>query len=760
MSVQTPTNNEDFFILPSMREKMKKLQRLDISRVLSANLYCPRDVARVGINPEEYLDTLYEKVRVVVNDTGFTPHLFRELLQESNSTKPAKAVSPSANDLGYVANQPYEQEPSKSYSLTCHINEWGILVYYTNFKSKEQKISVDFATDFPNEYKRTIRGQKGTGALEWTDKALHDKYAHIVNSKDPKAFDLYLQEQQLIEQEQWKKKEEIDSYIVQLNEEVELLRDRNKTLSRAIVEFEWNELKKTGIKSLYESDYIRKKHKQGIEPYLPYYSQVAVVNQGFIPTNIDSQKIMHNLRSQGKLESTEGLKYYSKEYHTRDKGNKKKAEMSRTLKLVQILHAYDPNHPLLKDSHPINQNIKQRLGAGSLESYLKSPSFEPLTNRSGLADANAPKDGKRLIVPAFRLHVEDRRARISFFGAQDFNIDLTNGADKINRKDAGINGGFYLAHAPQDMLDGESVDLDSIDEIILCEGVATVATTAALEDIENAPQKIKDSTLILGGFSVHNVSHLALELRELCPNAKILVVHDNDFKPLVQRVQDNYNNTQFLFVHNSDGSIAKSENVANAGLKGLETIQQNCLQNIEEKGRDLALQYLSSNNPTSNKAMLWQLAEQANKCTIGSVITPIEFYDSNWQFKQDETGSFYAKGDSDINDMAEISSNKYGHNLEFMRNEYKHKVKTPLLEDYQKRKLANEENIREIFTQAYHNLVNEKNIAKPVVEINKFKHYFPDNEKKSQQKDLEIINNNSSVLESKVASRHNALRPK
>lgn len=122
------------------------------------------------------------------------------------------------------------------------------------------------------------------------------------------------------------------------------------------------------------------------------YRFIAQPNQSYIPIDISDATIKNSLLAQGRLITDQAIL-----------GEKLK-------KLVQRLHALDPENTLLKDTHPLNLELfrlQNRLRTantpkkGSISTYLQSAEFKPLPSTDFMASPNEVKDLKRLMVPSF-----------------------------------------------------------------------------------------------------------------------------------------------------------------------------------------------------------------------------------------------------------------------------------------------------------------------------------------------------------------------
>lgn len=151
-----------------------------------------------------------------------------------------------------------------------------------------------------------------------------------------------------------------------------------------------------------------------------YYRYIAQPNESYSPIDISDNAIKSDLLKQGKPIT-----------ETTIIGEKLK-------KLVQRLHALDPENSLLKDNHPLNLELFRLQNGfrptdmpkkGAISKYLKSAQFISLPNINSMASANETKDLKRLMVPSFDftdMHSKtdddvENLVRLNFCGAKTMN---------------------------------------------------------------------------------------------------------------------------------------------------------------------------------------------------------------------------------------------------------------------------------------------------------------------------------------------------
>ena len=233
--------------------------------------------------------------------------------------------------------------------------------------------------------------------------------------------------------------------------------------------------------------YINRKHPDSTEEYLPYAKGVVAVPIGYrAPKLPDYDEVYDGNISD--LTRLEAIQLDTEQQNI------------NTYTLAQRLHAYNPNHPMVK-------------------SFIESINgeFEPLQSRKGLANVTQEVDNNYLLVPAYKL---DENNNAVFQALQDFH-DSPDFKGKFNRKGSSIDEAFLPVHRGKNF---------PPKKIFVIEGVATAISVATLNNIKNLPDA--EDCWVVSAFTATNIKKVAKDLSYRMPNTEILLYGDNDEKIL------------------------------------------------------------------------------------------------------------------------------------------------------------------------------------------------------------------------------------
>lgn len=713
-----PTSDYSF---PRLTEKDKEALRLlrdteyqerklkfetDYEYATYNDLGIPDVLARINIEPKDYLEALHKTLcsppadgkstSPIIDDSLFHENIdiMLDMFKQSvgSTKKDAQGVMRPGFGNPKKLGKNSAGESNSNYGLAFYVNRDGILVVSNDFKGNIRRVTVDLKEHFYEQYSKTWRAYKESqgaqgGSLDFTDVAMY--YAnmdHLKLIQDPnfKAnYDAHMAE---LAVKQQTKLAQARVYVDR-TEFVSLLSARNEALSREILKVEYNQLLSTN--QIEKSNYIRGKHPENeLHEYLPYYKGVAIASAGYSPVLISDNSIEASIQhavepiQEGMEESQRKLATFN---------NAKRFESEKLKRLVQRLHAIDPDNPLLKNDHPLNMEVSRvnqamnpSAKSSSVEEYINSPSFVPLQDRSVLPNSSPEKNPQRLIVPAFHFVdtydpvLRDDVKKMVFWGGQDFNKDNAGSnsefSDKMSRKDAGSDGGFFPAVIPDNIAKGESFHADQINRIYILEGISTTVTCATMMDALNLSEEKKNGLMVLGCFSVNNATNRALDLSKQFPDAEIYVIHDDDFKP------------QMLphgkgFKLDAKGNMMPSEEVDNAGLRSLLNIVKDTEERSKRIGVGLAASYALNAEDINQLDTRNRLKQEISKGLITSIITPIPRSENQWEFKTrgSSTSVGYGKGKySDVNDFVNIAHFKYNMTVAQIRESFERMILQPL----------------------------------------------------------------------------------
>lgn len=714
----TPAPNYSF---PRLTEKDKEALRLlrdteyqerklkfetDYEYATYNDLGIPDVLARIDIDPKEYFEALHQTLcsppadgsstSPIVDDSLFHENIdiMLDMFKQSigSTKKDAQGVMRPGFGNPKKLGKNSAGETNSNYGLAFYVNRDGILVVSNDFKGNIRRVTVDIKEHFYEQYSKTWRAYKESqgaqgGTLDFTDVAMY--YAnmdHLKLIQDPnfKAnYDAHMAE---LAVKQQTKLAQARVYVDR-TEFISLLNTRNEALSREILKVEYNQLLSTN--EIEKSSYIRGKHPENeLREYLPYYKDVAIASAGYLPVSISDNSIEASI--QHAIEHIEdGMDESQRKLITFN--NAKRFESEKLKRLVQRLHAIDPDNALLKNDHPlnlevarVNQAMNPSAKSSSVEEYINSPSFVPLQDRSVLPNASPEKNPQRLIVPAFHFVdtydpvLRDDVKRMVFWGGQDFNKDNAGSnsefSDKMSRKDAGSDGGFFPAVVPDNIAKGEAFNADQITHVYILEGISTTVTHATMMNALNLDEEKRNGLLVLGCFSVNNATNRALDLSKQFPNAEIYVIHDDDFKP------------QMLphgkgFKLDAQGNMIASEEVENAGLRSFLNIMKDTEERSKRIGVGLAASYALNTKDNHHLDTHNRLKQEISKGLITSIITPIPRTENQWEFKTrgSSTSVGYGKGKySDVNDFVNIAHFKYSMTVEQIRESFDRMILQPL----------------------------------------------------------------------------------
>lgn len=263
-------------------------------------------------------------------------------------------------------------------------------------------------------------------------------------------------------------------------------------------------------------NYINRKHPDSTEEYLPYAKGVVAVPKGYRAPKLPDYDETYK-GDMTKLSRLEAIKLDTEQQY------------ANTYTLAQRLHAYDPNHPMVKSF------IESRNG-----------DFKPLESRQGLANVTKEVDNSYLLVPAYKL---DDNNRAVFQALQDFH-DSPDFKGKFNRKGSSINEAFLPVHRGNNF---------PPKKIFVVEGVSTAISAATLNNIKNLPDA--DDYWVVSAFTADNIKKVAKDFSYRMPNSEILIYGDND-----EKILRNEDETAIL---NEQGQPIPDPTIANAGREAL-----------------------------------------------------------------------------------------------------------------------------------------------------------------------------------------------
>lgn len=262
--------------------------------------------------------------------------------------------------------------------------------------------------------------------------------------------------------------------------------------------------------------YINRKHPDSTEEYLPYAQGVVAVPKGYrAPKLPDYDETYTGDISQ--LTKLEAIQLDT------DQQN------ANTYTLAQRLHAYNPEHPMVKSF---------------IESF--DGEFKPLSSRQGLANVTKEVDNDYLLVPAYKLNEENKAV---FQALQDFH-DNPDFRGKFNRKGSSINEAFLPIHRGKNF---------PPKKIFVVEGVATAISAATLNNIKNLPDA--EDCWMVSAFTATNIKKVVKDFSYRIPSAEILVYGDND-----EKILRNKDETAIL---DEKGQPIPDPTIANAGREAL-----------------------------------------------------------------------------------------------------------------------------------------------------------------------------------------------